>query len=306
MKTSNFPAAGLCLLLLAACCKDPNPTFIEYPDAEFVLTVTENRQRSHEFIWNYDESTHSLAIDPKEQELQELWVTRWNECTLSADSAAPSFAGVNFESDNPAVVAVEMLDARTCRLTYVSDSGPLPVRISVRTGSRSSQKTFKVYSKDAIELEHVKIRIGEEIVLTPRQAEGNYAQRTVAKLAKVVTDWSDPFQGAEIEIVGLVPENASWRFVKTFQTKYPVRYGYDFNDFSILAAGYEEPFCNGGQESGIDFATIKGRTAWYAPDFGNTGATYFHIPRNCFADDIRTAPVYIYYLLAEFSSGEKQ
>lgn len=208
-------ALSFCAVCFVSCGDQLNPKPEQVPSVDFDLRVSELRQ-SHTFEWNV--AGNKIGIDPAEQELQELWVTKWNTCTVFAIGKEPSFQGVNFSSSNPKSVRINKVDGNRATLEWVGDSDT-PVTITASAGDYTH--SFQVYSKDVIRLAGVEF-------FHDFYLDGNET-RDVAKATEPnefgefmdFTGWS-PVQPdlkwnergpIHVRIGKLVPENASFRYV---------------------------------------------------------------------------------------------
>lgn len=242
--------AGACLVS----CKKDNPVEVNYPSVDFNLKITEERD-SHTFEW--DVNGNNVSIDPAEQKLQELWVTSLNTVTVSALPEASGFEGVNYSSSDAKRIKVIKVDDQTCTLEYIADTDEgQPVTITAKAGEYSH--SFKVFAKNVIELEGVKWlfgHLGEEYkeYITPfnRSEETAYAYRQDEVILTVQEPAMQRINAGisdYLEIVDLVPENASHRKVKWYYSNY---HEVDTENTTLL---YGRQRQNGG-----DFSKIKGK-----------------------------------------------
>jgi len=218
------------LTLLAVACTtllfhtgcDPNrlnPAKEDYPSAKFELKVNEHRQ-SKDFVWSAKGST--ISIDPSEQELQELWLTKWNTITLTASSSDKSFQGVNFSSSSPKVVHINKIDSRSCTLEYLKDSEG-PVTITAQAGSYSY--SFPVYSTEVIDTKGFIVHLEAPEPIDNKTLEFNCYSTYKSPVDngnwkyKMTQTGATPgnflsYRGPFIITIGhLIPENASFRYV---------------------------------------------------------------------------------------------
>lgn len=249
-------ALGVSIVVVTteSCDKENKNEFVPHADVEFSMKLSEQRQ-SHEFIWHYT-SSGKLCCD--EQKLQELWVTFWNECILEATSDDIKFDGVNFSSSHPEYVRIEKIDERTCRLVYVSDC-PEGQEIEISVSTDNIRKSFRVHSKSCIGIQGVLVSINGKELILPFKGEDSGSHDTV--LEPIVKDVRT-YEGDLFEIVGLLPENASFRYVKRF-TSSPI----------TLTAKEDIYGAWPKDELGIynvDWSEIQGRKTWFpgqAPNF---------------------------------------
>lgn len=224
MKHMNYnliaaAALSFCAVCFVSCGDQLNPKPEQVPSVDFDLKVTEVRQ-SHTFEW--DVVGNKIGIDPAEQELQELWVTSWNTCTVYAIGKEATFEGVNFSSSNAKAVKINKVDAESATLEWVSDSDT-PVTITASAGDYTH--SFQVYSKqvirlvgfhvfvdhgDGVEKEYHHTRIGEPSFGVSIEQEGARYGFPETYTKRVTLRWGK-----------LEPENASFRFVRRYEELTP-------------------------------------------------------------------------------------
>lgn len=207
-------ALSFCAACFVSCGDQLNPKPEQVPSCDFDLKVTEVRQ-SHTFEW--DVVGNKIGIDPAEQELQELWVTSWNTCTVYAIGKDATFEGVNFSSSNAKAVKINKVNAESATLEWVSDSDT-PITITASAGDYTH--SFQVYSKqvirlvgfhvfvdhgDGVEKEYHHTRIGEPSFGVPIEQEGARYGFPETYTKRVTLRWGK-----------LEPENASFRFVRKY------------------------------------------------------------------------------------------
>lgn len=237
-----------------SCDKENKNEFVPHADAEFSMKISELRQ-SHEFIWHY---TQDGRLSCLEQNLQELWVTFWNECILESYSDDEKFDGVNFSSSHPELVRIEKIDERSCRLVYVADS-PEGMEIEICAFTDNIRKSFTVHSKSSIGISGILVSINGKELILPFKGEDSGNQDTV--LEPVVKDVRT-YKGDLFEIVDLVPENASFRYVKRFTSS------------PVTMTAKEDIYGPWPKDEmgvyDVDWSEIQGRKAWFpgqAPNF---------------------------------------
>lgn len=237
-----------CLVALCDSC-DKADGFVPHADVPFTMKVTETRQ-SHEFVWFYE----GEGLECKEQQHQELWITRWNDCILEAFSEDPLFDGVNFSSSDPGRVGIEMIDSASCRLVFVADSAE---GVVISASTNNIRHSFRVYSKELIELESVHVTLGERDFLLPVK---DHEYSDLIRFEPAIKDvYSHPTGGELFTVIDLVPENASFRKVIAFgSTRF-----LDINP--VLNQPYGE-WPTAVDERNIDWTKVKGRQFWYSPD----------------------------------------
>ena len=208
-------ALSFCAACFVSCGDQLNPKPEKVPSCDFDLRVSEVRQ-SHTFEWNV--VGNKIEIDPSEQELQELWVTSWNTCTVFAVGKDATFEGVNFSSSNTKAVKVNKVDSEHATLEWVGDSDT-PVTITASAGDYTH--SFQVYSKqvirlvgfhvfidhgDGVEKEYHHTRISEPSFGVPIEQEGARYGFPETYTKRVTLRWGK-----------LEPENASFRFVRKYE-----------------------------------------------------------------------------------------
>ena len=261
MKTNLFSflavaAVSLCAMCISACNENKlNPKEEGYASADFSLKVTEVRH-SKTFVWEV--AGNKIAIDPSEQELQELWITKWNTTTVTALPKDEAFEGVNYSSSDPKIVKVSKIDETACQLEYVADSGTdAPVTITAKAGT--FVHTFQVYAKEVIRIEGVEFfhdfyRDGNEVRCVAKAGvydpnAGSYkGLQNVTSICNIQPEWNAyEKQPIHIRIGKLVPENASFRYVVRTQVE-------EHRDVSSLSENF---FYDGPQNK--DFSEFQGK-----------------------------------------------
>lgn len=244
---SNLLALGaliLCAMCSVSCNKD-NPREENYASVDFSFKITEVRH-SKTFTW--DVVANAVAIDPAEQELQELWITSYNTVTVTALPLAQGFEGVNYSSSDPKRVKVLKVDAQACTLEYVGDTAEgAPVTITAKAGEFTH--SFKVFSKEVIPLEGVEFwhdfeNDGNEVChIAKTYGPNEYGEfNTFTGHSNIQPNRTKYERGPmHVRIGKLVPENASFRYVVKTKVEehsnYPVMkdfvgYGDQRKDFS--------------------------------------------------------------------------
>lgn len=208
-------ALSFCAACFVSCGDQLNPKPEQVASVDFDLKVSEVRQ-SHTFEW--DVAGNRISIDPAEQELQQLWVTTWNTCTVSAIGKNSSFEGVNFSSSDPKAVKISRKDNRSCILEYAADSNS-PVTITASAGDYTH--SFQVFSKEVIPLEGVEffhdfLLDGNETrdvaKATGPNEYGEFNNFTGFYAIQPGRKWKEKTP-IHVRIGKLVPENASFRYV---------------------------------------------------------------------------------------------
>ena len=274
-----FGAETVFSLLCLSCTKDLNPKPEPHVDVDFSLNVEELRQ-SHTFLWNVLDAGVMCA----EQSIQEIWVTDWNKCEVVSFSDDPSFDGVNFSSSSPEIVKVVKTGEATCQLVRVGDSSGEGVVITASTGENTH--SFVVFSKSVIPLESVHVRYGYEDYWLKKDATQKYPYMVYAdqqgcykyRLGKKRFGYADvegvrffdenmdevtlESETTRLEILGLVPENASFRYVVNWYSCNSNKVSSWDNAFCIIPKEVD-PWPAGHNEKsagfmGLDWAEIQG------------------------------------------------
>lgn len=213
MKTRIFrfvamTVVSLCAMSFFHACNKSNlnPKEEDYSSCDFELKVSEQR---HSKTFEWEVIGNKISINPTEQELQELWVTKWNTVTVTALPKPGTFQGVNYSSSNAKAVKVSKIDDTSCTIEYVGDSDS-PVTITAKAGT--FVHTFQVYSKEVIKLEGIHIYIdGEDRLMKMRSVAGwcLEEERVCLHQGPQTADWHE----VTLSIGKLEPENASFRYV---------------------------------------------------------------------------------------------
>lgn len=198
------------MVVIAAGCekwmmRNANPEELDFAAAEFNVELNEKRCYAH---FNY--------VIPEDQAPV---VTAWNAVTISAVSDDSAFNGVNVSSSDPSVVSVSRTDDPSVyTLEYHSDGSA-----QIRVWNSLEEKTFRIETQHTIDVEGLLMRVhGEEFVVKadtslPGPYDKDYPADWVTN-EKITDDlvyfdtidWGDSY---EVEIVDLVPSNASFRIV---------------------------------------------------------------------------------------------
>ena len=200
-------------------CNKDNPKEENYASVDFELKINEVRQ-SKTFTW--DVTGNKVAIDPAEQELQELWVTAWNTVTVTALPLATGFQGANYSSSDPKKVKVTKVDDQSCTIEYVADTeGNVPVTITAKAGTYVH--SFSVYTKEVIMITGIEfwhdfnLDGNEELTIANvgiRNSQGGADMQHGTAFTQIQNDLPKTERHKiYIRIGKLVPENASFRYV---------------------------------------------------------------------------------------------
>ena len=211
LPSAAFVSAVALSFLSSSCEKSLNPEAVPHQSAEFSLELSEKRV-SHTFIWHFDSSRPVCD----EQNLHEIWLTDWNECTLRAFSGESSFDGVNFSSDAPEAIRVEKIDDYSCILRRISDA----TDVTIRARAGQIEKTISLNSTERIELEGIKVRIEQqEMILKARKGSiPPIDDDTPYTIFDAAFDFEKDYLSAwgEFELLELLRENTSFRYILAF------------------------------------------------------------------------------------------
>lgn len=265
--------------VLCSCSKSLNPRPEPHADVEFSLAIKETRQ-SHVFVWEVGDE----GVRCEEQTLCELWVTDWNSCEVTAFSDNPAFDGVNFSSSAPDIIGVEKIDGRTCALRRKGDA-PDGVVISAEAGTH--RVSFRVYAKDVVPLKSIHLKYGGQDYYVEKDDTQRYPymlyadQKNCRKydLGRKMFGYADVngvrffdenmqeitknSETTSLELLELVPENASFRYVVNWYSCNTDKiYAWD-NAYCIIPEEID-PWPGGAEEkspgfTGLDWSEIQGR-----------------------------------------------
>jgi len=205
---------------------------------DYTLSIEENRQ-GYVVPWTVDGSGR---LDSVGESIDDLYVTKMNKVTIHAESTDAKFAGVAVESGSGKIVEVSRIDGNTFRLKYKSDG---ETDITVWTGKKGDRTTRRIHVKAKSSIYPQGLRIGCRKWIVDSDAgtvtKGDLDTTFLAKL------WNDrQMQGGtsvilgpderyededgyfaypfrtwyEITIIGLEPENASYRYMKSSMTSF--------------------------------------------------------------------------------------
>lgn len=244
------------LILMSATCisctKGLNPRPSRHNDCPFSLSVSEKRQEA-DFLWDISPAGE-LSCDS--QELQELWVSKWNDCLVEARSDDASFNGVNFISSDPSRVGVVPVDGNGCRLVYRSDTADGET-VTIGAWSGEGHRTeFKVRSASVISLKGIMLHLGDMDIELPLSfyRERIYPDDPAYIWFDKVVDYAG-YSGDTLRVGHLVPENASFRHVERLRF---------FSEADTLGE------LTGAKD--LDWSEIEGKKAFCRPDA--TGITF--------------------------------
>ena len=127
---------------------DPlNPEAEDLPEASFTLSAIETRGTEVEFPWTISKDGKTDSVN---EEIDDMYVTKYNELVININNEMSNFQGVNVTSSNTNAVVVEEFTPKSYRLKYKHDG---EADITVWNGSRkksSTTITFHVKSKKEI------------------------------------------------------------------------------------------------------------------------------------------------------------
>lgn len=131
---------------ITACQKDPYAGGEQLASAPFTLSAVEDRNTYFTFPWTISKAG---VTDSVNEDIDEMYVTKYNTVTLVVTPSGSGFQGVNVRSSNEAAVSVNKLDETHYDLAYVADG---EADISVWNGSKKDEirTTFHVKAQNAI------------------------------------------------------------------------------------------------------------------------------------------------------------
>lgn len=190
--TKNY----VCLLgtafVLAALFSSCGEKLPVYPDAQFDLRVSEQRQ-THTFVWDYvgtgagtGAGASASGLSCKEQvDGYPLVVTSWNKVVIKATSTDPHFQGVSVSSSDGSKVAIRTVSSNEYELVYSSDtdrkdtqvnydtpewlwaqktwtkSDYTPGLVTITVSAGSFSRSFKVAARESIPLDAIRFKTGD-------------------------------------------------------------------------------------------------------------------------------------------------
>ena len=278
-----MPGLVSALLVPMTSCRKENPKIHNYPEADFQIRITETRQ-AHDFIYNYDKSGGSLTIDEKEQKLQELWVTAWNDTRVEFIGTGAGFQGANISSSAPDVIKVIDNNDGSYSLKYMSDGSAL---IKAWTGDKYSY-AFTVFAKERIELEGINMKYGEFDLIARRNSSVHHPYTLYSEILEskripldklvyvfggregmLVYDkdgrrLTEDSPAAVLTIGSLIPENASFRHVVHWYSRH-ARTITNWTDYVCVIPDENAQWPQGGFENTLgythlDWSEIQGRS----------------------------------------------
>ena len=224
-KISIFIAIVLSALVAASCDEKEvftNPEEMNFASADFSVSVKERR--------GYMDFQYSI---PQEDAPV---LTYWNTVTVNAESGDPEFDGVNVSSSNPSVISVSRTDnPAVYTLTYHSDGSA-----DIRIWNSKKEETFRITSQYAIELEGLLMRVdGREFLVkadsslpSPYSDDSPY-EWTIDRFTDDMVCFDETVldEMYKVEIVGIVPENCSWRGIEKIMLLNGGTYGSDCSNW---------------------------------------------------------------------------
>lgn len=134
-------------LYISSCnTQDPNEGFESFPAAAFTLSAVEDRYAPEPYLWTISKNG---VTDSVSEELDQMYVTRYNTVTLEVKPTGAGFQGVNVRSSNTAAVRVTQLDQTHYDLSYLKEG---EADITVWNGGRKDEVriTFHVKAERAV------------------------------------------------------------------------------------------------------------------------------------------------------------
>ena len=138
------------VVIIAGCKEhyDPlNPETSDLPEAAFTLSAVEDRYAPEPYLWTISKNG---VTDSVSEEIDDMYVTRYNKLTLAVNGTGAGYKGVNVESSDPKTVQVQELAAGSYALVYVRDGD---ADITVWNGAKrksSTKVTFHVKAERAV------------------------------------------------------------------------------------------------------------------------------------------------------------
>ena len=218
---------------------------VDSPTAEsvdFDIEIRENRH-GRVFIWNVDKSGRTDSV---EEDIDDLYVTKYNSVELSVSSSDSRFSGVAVETSADKVVSVKRIGENTFRLGYEGDG---EAAIQVWTGSKNgpTSRRIHVHGKREIHLKgiwmscqrwHIDLeketaeKVGKDTVFLVKEVIYNEATHSSTGGTKIYLgkDRDVYYEGGhrrytfetwyEYRTIGLEPENASFRYLMSAMTDF--------------------------------------------------------------------------------------
>lgn len=237
MKKSFFLPLSF-ILIFISCDKTPlppppppeNPEVKDYMKSDFKVLVSEKRC-TKTFDFSINENGEVSGIGHGETALT---VTAWNTMIINVKAVDKNFNGANIESSDTKIVYAERLTDSTYRLKYGTDGN---VKISVYNPLKKI--ILNVEAKEQIPIEGLLLRLGnkerllrfekrsyKELLnpdnmperITDRMAVGKEKDQ-LTEDGYYVPDTTWVQKGFLFEIVGIVPENTSWRNISYYMAK---------------------------------------------------------------------------------------
>ncbi|MCR5243627.1 MAG: hypothetical protein K6C37_02660 [Bacteroidales bacterium] len=224
---------------------------VDSPTAEnvdFDIEIRENRH-GRIFIWNVDKSGRTDSV---EEDIDDLYVTKFNSVELAVSSPDPLFSGVGMESSASKVVSVKRTGDSTFRLAYEGDG---EADILVWTGSKNGPTSRRIHVRGKREIHlkgiwmscqrwHIDLeketaeKVGKDTVFLVKEVIYNEATHSSTGGTKIyLGKLNDVYYNEnnfkrytfetwyEFRTLKLEPENASLRYLKSAMTDFDT--GYD-------------------------------------------------------------------------------
>lgn len=211
-------------------------------NVDFDIEIRENRH-GRIFIWNVDKSGRTDSI---EEDIDDLYVTKFNSVELAVSSPDPLFSGVGMESSASKVVSVKRTGDSTFRLAYEGDG---EADILVWTGSKNGPTSRRIHVRGKREIHlkgiwmscqrwHIDLeketaeKVGKDTVFLVKEVIYNEATHSSTGGTKIyLGKLNDVYYDGghrrctyetwyEFNSIGIEPENASFRYLKAVMTDY--------------------------------------------------------------------------------------
>ena len=141
-----FILAAAMTIAFASCEKiDPlNPEAEDLPEASFTLSAIETRGTEVEFPWTISKDGKTDSVN---EEIDDMYVTQYNELVIIVSNEKSGFRGVNVASSNTNAVVVEELTPKSYRLKYKHDG---EADVTVWNGNKRKSSTTVTFHVNAV------------------------------------------------------------------------------------------------------------------------------------------------------------
>jgi len=138
--------ATVMTIAFASCEKiDPlNPEAEDLPEASFTLSAIETRGTEVEFPWTISKDGKTDSVN---EEIDDMYVTQYNELVIIVSNEKSGFRGVNVASSNTNAVVVEELTPKSYRLKYKHDG---EADVTVWNGNKRKSSTTVTFHVNAV------------------------------------------------------------------------------------------------------------------------------------------------------------